>query len=83
MTENTMTKHGEKDWKRDLYVTLESAGRDLEQRGDAARRWMARTLRRIAPGIVHAGAQLGSDLREVARFIDAKLFQEGKPTSTA
>lgn len=79
-----MTMSDRKDyWKRELYRTIEYAGRDLERRGDSARRWMARTLRSIAPGIVHAGAQLGSDLREVARFIDAKLFQEGKPTSTA
>ena len=78
-----MTTDGNRSWKESLYTTLESAGRDLERRGDDARRWMARNLRMIAPGLVHAGAQLGADLREVARFIDAKLFQEGKPTSAA
>ncbi|HJL16537.1 MAG TPA: hypothetical protein RMH99_12820 [Sandaracinaceae bacterium LLY-WYZ-13_1] len=77
-----MTK-SDKPLRQQLYENLRWAGRDLERRGDAMRRGLARYLRRVAPGITHAGAQVGFDLREAARFIDAALFREGKRTSLA
>ncbi|MEC7521762.1 MAG: hypothetical protein VYE22_17905 [Myxococcota bacterium] len=78
-----ITNRNHRSWKHDLYITLERFGRDLEERGDKARRWTARTLREAAPGITHAGAELAHELRRIAQFIDAKLFQEGKRTSAA
>lgn len=64
-----------------VYLTVVHAGRDLERFGDELRRKLARALRRLAPAVVHVGAQLAHELRELSRRIDARLFREGKPTS--
>ena len=76
-----MSADDETGWRRQLYITVETMGQDIEELGDRARRWLARTLRSIAPAIVHLGAQIGGELRSMARRIDGMLLQEGKPPS--